>query len=68
MASVAAAQSASVTESTSGLRNGFSLSAGQEFGGDRDVSGTMFGFDWRIGYRVSEGADPECARGIETSG
>ncbi len=38
---------------TSGLRNGFSLSAGQEFGGDRDVSGTMFGFDWRIGYRLS---------------
>jgi hypothetical protein len=40
--------------STSGLRNGFSLSAGQEFGGDRMVSGTMFGVDWRIGYRVSE--------------
>lgn len=40
--------------STSGLRNGFSLSAGQEFGGDRDISGTLFGFDWRIGWRVSE--------------
>jgi hypothetical protein len=40
--------------STSGLRNGFSLSAGQEFGGDRDISGTMFGVDWRIGYRISE--------------
>ncbi|MFN0246836.1 MAG: hypothetical protein ACKV2T_07995 [Kofleriaceae bacterium] len=40
--------------SSSGLRNGFSLSAGQEFGGDRDISGTMFGFDWRIGYRISE--------------
>jgi hypothetical protein len=40
--------------STTGLRNGFSLSAGQEFGGDRDISGTMFGFDWRIGYRISE--------------
>jgi hypothetical protein len=37
-----------------GLRNGFSLSAGQEFGGDRDISGTMFGVDWRIGARVSE--------------
>jgi hypothetical protein len=40
--------------STSGLRNGFSLSAGQEFGGPRMISGTMFGFDWRIGYRISE--------------
>jgi hypothetical protein len=40
--------------SSSGLRNGFSLSAGQEFGGDRDVSGTMFGVDWRIGWRVSQ--------------
>src|SRR5262245_14899867 len=39
---------------TSGLRNGFSLSAGQEFGGDRDISGTMFGADWRIGYRINE--------------
>lgn len=41
-------------ESTSGLRNGFSLSAGQEFGGDRDISATLFGVDWRIGYRISE--------------
>ena len=40
--------------SSSGLRNGFSLSAGQEFGGDRDISGTMFGVDWRIGYRISQ--------------
>lgn len=40
--------------STSGLRNGFSLSAGQEFGGDRDISGTMFGLDWRIGWRINE--------------
>lgn len=40
--------------SASGLRNGFSLSAGQEFGGDRMVSGTMFGADWRIGYRINE--------------
>jgi hypothetical protein len=39
--------------SASGLRNGFSLSAGQEFGGDKDISGTMFGADWRIGWRVS---------------
>jgi hypothetical protein len=42
------------TPSTSGLRNGFSLSAGQEFGGDRDVSATMFGIDWRIGWRINE--------------
>lgn len=40
--------------STSGLRNGFSLSAGQEFGGDRDISGTMFGLDWRIGWRINQ--------------
>jgi hypothetical protein len=40
--------------SASGLRNGFSLSAGQEFGGDRDISGTMFGVDWRIGWRINE--------------
>ena len=40
--------------SSSGLRNGFSLSAGQEFGGDRDISGTMFGVDWRIGWRVNQ--------------
>lgn len=40
--------------SPSGLRNGFSLSAGQEFGGDRDISATLFGVDWRIGYRLSE--------------
>ncbi|MCA9678280.1 MAG: hypothetical protein H6709_01870 [Kofleriaceae bacterium] len=32
-----------------GLRNGFSLSAGQESGGDRDLSATLFGVDWRIG-------------------
>lgn len=45
---------ATVTEGTSGLRNGFSLSAGQEFGGDRDISGTMFGVDWRIGWVISD--------------
>jgi hypothetical protein len=39
---------------TSGLRNGFSLSAGDEFGGPHMVSGMMFGVDWRIGYRISE--------------
>lgn len=51
--SVALAQAATTT-TTTGFRNGFSLSAGQEFGGDRDISGTMFGVDWRIGWRVSE--------------
>ena len=50
----APAPAAAVAADTSGLRNGFSLSAGQEFGGDRMVSGTMFGVDWRIGYRISE--------------
>ena len=45
---------AETMEVRTGFRNGFSLSAGQEFGGDRDVSGTMFGFDWRAGARVSE--------------
>jgi len=40
--------------STSGLRNGFSLSAGQEFGGDRDLTATLFGVDWRIGWRIDE--------------
>ena len=49
-----AQEPAEVSKSTSGLRNGFSLSAGQEFGGDRDISGTMFGVDWRIGWRVTE--------------
>lgn len=39
---------------TSGLRNGFSLSAGQEFGGPGNVSATMFGIDWRIGWRFTE--------------
>ncbi len=39
---------------TSGLRNGFSLSAGQEFGGNTNVSATMFGVDWRIGWRFTE--------------
>jgi hypothetical protein len=38
----------------SGLRNGFSLSAGQEFGGDRDLTATLFGADWRIGWRINE--------------
>ena len=42
-----------VAISSAGLRNGFSLSAGQEFGGDRSVAATMFGVDWRIGYRFS---------------
>jgi len=49
-----AAMPAPATEGGMSLRNGFSLSAGQEFGGDRDVSGTMFGLDWRIGVRINE--------------
>jgi hypothetical protein len=42
--------------STSGLRNGFSLSVGQEFGttdAGQDFSGQLYGFDWRIGWRVN---------------
>src|SRR5687768_11389954 len=53
-ASMPAPEPVAVAASTSGLRNGFSLSAGQEFGGDRDISGMMFGVDWRIGWRVNE--------------
>jgi hypothetical protein len=45
---------ATTAKSTSGFRNGFSLSAGREFGGSRDISGTMFGVDWRIGGCISE--------------
>ena len=48
------ASSSSAFADESGLRNGFSLAAGQEFGGDRDVSATLFGLDWRIGWRINE--------------
>ena len=54
VASSSAAFAEEPDQSVSGLRNGFSLSAGQEFGGDRDISGTMFGVDWRIGWRINE--------------
>ncbi len=40
-----------------GLRNGFSLSAGQEFGttaGGADISGQLYGVDWRIGAVITE--------------
>ena len=40
----------------SGLRNGFSMSAGQEFGTSsigNSISGQMYGFDWRIGARLA---------------
>ena len=50
----APAPAASVSASSSGLRNGFSFSAGQEFGGDRDIAATLFGADWRIGWRINE--------------
>lgn len=38
------------------LRNGFSLSAGQEFAtvGGVDISGQLFGVDWRIGARIND--------------
>jgi hypothetical protein len=51
---LALADDPAVAASTGGLRNGFSLSAGQEFGGDRDISGTMLGVDWRIGARIND--------------
>src|SRR4051812_28329357 len=38
------------------LRNGFSLSAGQEFGTTiqmQDFSGQLFGVDWRIGMQIT---------------
>ncbi len=40
----------------SGFRNGFSMSVGQEFGTTNtnvDVSGQLYGFDWRIGARLA---------------
>ena len=40
-----------------GFRNGFSLSAGQESGtsaGGADISGQLYGVDWRIGARVNQ--------------
>ena len=39
-----------------GLRNGFSLSAGQESGttaSGADISGQLYGVDWRIGARIN---------------
>jgi hypothetical protein len=38
--------------SSTGMRNGFSLSVGQEFGDM--VSGQLYGVDWRIGARVTD--------------
>ncbi len=45
------------TDSGMVLRNGFSLSAGQESGttaNGADISGQLYGVDWRIGARVNE--------------
>lgn len=39
------------------FRNGFSLSAGQEFGtaaSGADISGQLYGVDWRIGARINK--------------
>jgi hypothetical protein len=38
------------------LRNGFSLSVGQEFGSGAydDFSGQLYGFDWRFGAQISD--------------
>jgi hypothetical protein len=42
--------------SSGGLRNGFSLSAGQEFGDSNgtSISGQLFGVDWRIGAQINK--------------
>jgi hypothetical protein len=43
--------------SSTGMRNGFSLSVGQEFGttdAGQSFSGQLYGVDWRIGARVTE--------------
>lgn len=43
--------------SAAGLRNGFSLSVGQEFGttdAGQSFSGQLYGVDWRIGMRINE--------------
>ncbi len=40
----------------SGMRNGFSMSVGQEFGTTNlgnEISGQLYGFDWRIGARLT---------------
>jgi hypothetical protein len=53
VSTTAAAQPAS---SGIGLRNGFSLSAGQEFGttaSGAEISGQLYGFDWRIGGMIT---------------
>ncbi len=54
--SSAQVQPAPMASSTSGLRNGFSALASYESGGRGGVafSGSLFGVDWRIGYRISE--------------
>ncbi|HUS30139.1 MAG TPA: hypothetical protein VMZ53_16645 [Kofleriaceae bacterium] len=44
-------------QTAKGLRNGFSLSVGQEFGttmAGQSFSGQLYGVDWRIGARFSE--------------
>jgi hypothetical protein len=51
------AEPVATVQSTSSFRNGFSLSAGQESGttaGGADISGQLYGLDWRIGKRVNE--------------
>lgn len=48
---------ADAPEVNRGFRNGFSLSAGQEFGtsaAGADISGQLYGLDWRIGSHVTD--------------
>ncbi len=50
-------QAAPPPASESGLRNGFSLSVGQEFGTSNignEFSGQLYGVDWRIGMQLNK--------------
>jgi hypothetical protein len=53
---VSAASTAEIGSRNVGFRNGFSLSAGQESGttaGGADISGQLYGVDWRIGNAIT---------------
>jgi len=56
-AAVAPAPGPSAKRGGASLRNGFSLSVGQEFGetnAGQSFSGQLYGFDWRIGAKISD--------------
>ena len=52
----AAPVTVTTTDSGATLRNGFSLSVGEEVGSgpSSGLSGQLYGFDWRIGARVTD--------------